>query len=421
MNRLAPRISLVLVSLLCGATAVAAQDTWGYEDFDRRADEARNGLIINLAAFACAIIVLMAMRRWVSRQGFDSAPDKPDGAVDSAVAVQGTAPARPPWNPGALRRTGILVMLIGLAIGLTSCDAPFSFRDGSMQVVFLAYVLTMAGNSLVSLSDRRKTSIDEANRNLGDTRPAILYLRSFKDENRLAERPYFFGVTDQALTMDDVIARPLRIYGPVRGLPNHENAFPAYSVASRVHPPAEWRSDVVRQVGIARAVAVLLGTSPGLRWELGLLVHSNQLNKTVLVFPPVSNEERMDRWNTFVEAENDLNGPVYTPDEQACLREWMAQQLHTAAVDVADSRELAVVVSFADRLTPRLHVQTEAGELGYDRALGEAIRTVLAIPLPHETSADPRPAEPQSADRVLSYRVDTQMQAGDQSCGQAHL
>lgn len=60
-----------------------------------------------------------------------------------------------------------------------------------------------------------------------------------------------------------------------------------------------WRDWVSERIRTSAIVAVMLGDTPGLGWELGQIVHHGALDKTVFVVPPRKQSQLAERWTWF--------------------------------------------------------------------------------------------------------------------------
>ena len=214
-----------------------------------------------------------------------------------------------------------------------------------------------------------------------------MYLRSFADEGNLVSGTTAYGMVLDPTTLDDAIAAPLKGFGPVMALRNPVRRDTAPPYGSPSAPRDDWKSEVTRLVERSQAVVVLVGMGEGLSWEFNLLATSGSLSRTLLVFPPVRNESRQNRWNAFLHSRDDDGTLTYQPDEQEWLGQWFASQLGNMK-DEGDEKELAVAVSFEDRLTPRIHVEPGSGPLEYEKVIGEAVSSIVGEPASDQAADD---------------------------------
>ena len=157
--------------------------------------------------------------------------------------------------------------------------------------------------------------------------PPIVYLRSFEDDDVQlanvvsARRPFleFFTLRGRD-AFEESVAWELSCYGPVLAIarPGHSHVSLG---AARVHlHDDEWRSVISEQIDHAKAIAVTIGRTPGLAWELTHIVQSGHLGKTVLVVPPVDADEIRHRWKFVADALVSAGaGQHPLPADPACL------------------------------------------------------------------------------------------------------
>jgi len=73
-----------------------------------------------------------------------------------------------------------------------------------------------------------------------------------------------------------------------------------------------WQEQILKAMGIARMIVVLLGTTDSLAWEMNQIQEHNLSEKTVFVMPPVRfNKNYRARWQQFIKYLND-NGVFET-------------------------------------------------------------------------------------------------------------
>lgn len=158
---------------------------------------------------------------------------------------------------------------------------------GLLVIVVDAFVLR-AARALARIGWREWT----------EAAPPIVYLRSFEDDDvqlanvLSARRPFleFFTLRGRD-AFEESVAWELACYGPVLAIarPGHTDVSLG---AARMHlGDDEWRTVISEQIDEARAVAITIGRTPGLAWEISHIVQTGHLDKTVLLVPPVDAAE----------------------------------------------------------------------------------------------------------------------------------
>jgi hypothetical protein len=156
---------------------------------------------------------------------------------------------------------------------------------------------------------RRLGSADARRLMLRDPRPPVLYLRSFGDD-RLRLRTATFGrpslierFTPRRFDrFEEVLVRYLSRYGPVIAVNPPGTRLAPLGAARETIEPADWHSAVADWMAHAALIVFLAPPSratQGLHWELRTVAEHGQLDKALVVVPPVSAEQLQARWRAF--------------------------------------------------------------------------------------------------------------------------
>src|SRR6185369_1178699 len=144
---------------------------------------------------------------------------------------------------------------------------------------------------------------------LRDPRPPVLYLRSFTDDRlrlraatlgrpSLVERftPRRFG------RFEEVLVRHLSRYGPVIAVNPPGTRLAPLRAARETIEPANWQSAVASWMAHSALIVFLAPPSrvtQGLHWELRTVAEHGQLDKALVVVPPVPAEQLQARWRAL--------------------------------------------------------------------------------------------------------------------------
>jgi len=210
---------------------------------------------------------------------------------------------------------------------------------GTITVQDLATGLAEAGlgllvlGAVIFLVARRLGSADARRLMLRDPRPPVLYLRSFTDDRlrlwtatlgrpSLVERftPRRFG------RFEEVLVRHLSRYGPVIAVNPPGTRLAPLRAARETIEPANWQSAVAGWMAHSALIVFLAPPSrvtQGLPWELRTVAEHGQLDKALVVVPPVPAEQLQARWRAL---------------EAACAGLWP----FTVACPLADPRALVL-------------------------------------------------------------------------------
>ena len=186
---------------------------------------------------------------------------------------------------------------------------------GTTTVQDLATGLAEAGlgllvlGAVIFLVARRLGSADARRLMLRDPRPPVLYLRSFTDDRlrlwtatlgrpSLVERftPRRFD------RFEEVLVRHLSRYGPVIAVNPPGTRLAPLGAARETIEPANWHSAVAGWMAHSALIVFLAPPSrvtQGLHWELRTVAEHGQLDKALVVVPPVPAEQLQARWRAL--------------------------------------------------------------------------------------------------------------------------
>jgi hypothetical protein len=141
-----------------------------------------------------------------------------------------------------------------------------------------------------------------------DQRPSIVFLRSFKDDNRKIwmaqkdDKPTLVGFED---ALSEVFFR----FGPFIALGSKKDFIPRLGAARAYRDDSVWQEKVKRWTKDAKWILYLLGTTESLQWEIAQITLDQLVEKTIFLFPPNvgAKESRLQKqrvrsWNNFLQA-----------------------------------------------------------------------------------------------------------------------
>jgi hypothetical protein len=122
--------------------------------------------------------------------------------------------------------------------------------------------------------------------------PPIVFLRSFVDDiGHTSGR----GEGRFKHTFEQLVARQLRPYGPFVAIGRPGEALPQLGAARTYTSDAEWQEKALAMMAASRLIAIIVGATPGLGWELGQIVKRGWTDKLLVLFPLLSPSERSAR------------------------------------------------------------------------------------------------------------------------------
>jgi len=123
-----------------------------------------------------------------------------------------------------------------------------------------------------------------------DVRPPILYLRSFSDDVReirsLRQLEGRITANPGSLNFEEAIALPLARVGPLIAVGQPGETVPSVGAAKEYFDPGTWHEGVLDLIRKARIIAIGLGPSRGVRWEIEQIVREGHLDRTIVILPP---------------------------------------------------------------------------------------------------------------------------------------
>src|SRR5690349_4232200 len=186
---------------------------------------------------------------------------------------------------------------------------------GTTTMQHLATGLVGAGlgllvlGAVIFLVARRLRSADARRLMLRDPRPPVLYLRPFTDD-RLRLRTATLGrpslverFTPRRFDrFEEVLIRHLSRYGPVIAVDPPGTKLAPLGAARETIEPANWQSAVAGWMAHSALIVFLAPPSrvtQGLHWELRTIAEHGQLDKALVVIPPVPAEQLQARWRAL--------------------------------------------------------------------------------------------------------------------------
>lgn len=177
---------------------------------------------------------------------------------------------------------------------------------GHLWVAGVVYAPIAAVAGRLWVRGRRLSALDVRQVRLLDSRPPVLLLRSFGDDNLPLEKRYrllsFLFSAREALTLEAFVVNQLWRFGPVIAIGNPTESLNPLGAAREYIPEDRWRSHVHEYLTEAKQIVSVLGASPGLMWEYEQLEASGRDEGLLMVFPPRPPDELQRRWTIFQRA-----------------------------------------------------------------------------------------------------------------------
>ncbi len=123
-----------------------------------------------------------------------------------------------------------------------------------------------------------------------DTRPPVVYLRTFDADARAASTALLMSIAPSGLvgtTAERVLCEFLGAVGPVVAVGKPGDALPELGAARLYAAHDAWQDEVVELIGQASLVIVRAGHSAGILWELELVFRCVPFDRIVMLIPQV--------------------------------------------------------------------------------------------------------------------------------------
>lgn len=200
--------------------------------------------------------------------------------------------------------TGLLLMVLyGAGAVLTSPVYHYNIR-----FFFVCAVLLTVG-ALIRRHARRLAALDADEVLRRDSRPMVLYLRTFADDSlTIRTAPYARQSFADRLSprrferFEEVLVRNLTEAGPVVALNPPGTDLAPIGAARETLTADHWQSTITGWMTDAQLIVVGAAPeaiSPGFGWELRAVDSHRLWFKTLLVLPPVPNSTMHARWERF--------------------------------------------------------------------------------------------------------------------------
>jgi hypothetical protein len=217
-------------------------------------------------------------------------------------AVVGRRPVRAAFFY-LLAATSLLLAAVMLLLTVAHYDLPGDTQYIWAALLFLATVIVAKkrARQLAALSARKVMT--------RDPRPPVLYLRCFGDDQlRLrtatlgGRRSFIERLIPRFDFFEEVLTRHLTEYGPVVAINPPGTQLAPIGAARETLPHDSWQATV--REWMERAALIVIGAppgawTPGLVWELEQVDTCNLWPKTIVVSPPLADDQLRWRWFAF--------------------------------------------------------------------------------------------------------------------------
>jgi hypothetical protein len=192
---------------------------------------------------------------------------------------------------GTAALCGVMFLYIGISWYFPQLPGAFEHTN---WVYHIAFWPVFFGLLFVGMHGRRLRHPPAEVVLAQDTRPPVLYLRSFRHD-RYDTDAYGLAAASMLLNAHGLIAA-FRPIGPVFCIAKPDEPLPPATIPRMFVPHAEWKQRVEHYKGVSRAIIVIGDDTEGLHWELHNYRTSHDPAKLLLGVPG----SRYDKLSDFI-------------------------------------------------------------------------------------------------------------------------
>ena len=175
--------------------------------------------------------------------------------------------------PGTARKAiGVTLIVVGVIVGLVFRFIPDSEMDETLVVISFLPILMLLGGAFLFWRGRQYAAQAAAERIISDSKPDVLYLRTFRSDPSTAGNVFSSMLLARLLsglaTEEEQLADVLRPFGDLVAIGQPGEGLPKPGAARIYASDEEWKGVVKGQMRAARLVVIRAGVGGNLLWEL---------------------------------------------------------------------------------------------------------------------------------------------------------
>jgi hypothetical protein len=189
------------------------------------------------------------------------------------------------------------------ATGKVSDSGDVPYLIGRYTAVTCIALGTLAWGTLIYRRARKEAMLPGSELVKEDSRPIVLYLRSFHDDKKIKLRA---RATDGRILLErlvkisfeELVTDHLWGYGPVLAIgdPGTRGRPAPLGAARHFVTDASWQEAATHLMRQASMIVAIAAATPGLAWEIGTVVERGFMAKLALLLPPLESGELEARW-----------------------------------------------------------------------------------------------------------------------------
>lgn len=180
----------------------------------------------------------------------------------------------------------VATAIIGLVLTSTIPQADLGFPLTPLAVADAGIATTGIGllGRRLAMTGRKQRAAMTAMAAASDPRPPVLYLRSFSDDEVLAEANIVEGFI-QLTTEEEQYAKVFNRIGPFMAIGDPREDLPELGATRLYVGDGDWKRKVGELLASARLVVLRLSATKGLLWELQTVIAQYDPNRLLLLVP----------------------------------------------------------------------------------------------------------------------------------------
>jgi hypothetical protein len=186
------------------------------------------------------------------------------------------------WLGNLLVVLALAGLLAAANIGEADLDLPLNALAAAAAVMATTSV-GLLGRRL-AMTGRKQRAAQTAASTADDPRPPVIYLRSFADDELLANANIVRGFI-QLTTEEEQYARVLNRIGPFIAIGDPREGLPDLGATRIYVGDGDWQRRVEGLINGARLIVLRLSATEGLLWELRTVIARNDPGKLLVLVP----------------------------------------------------------------------------------------------------------------------------------------
>jgi hypothetical protein len=232
----------------------------------------------------------------------------------------------------------VALVAVGFAIYFALPTTPPLRHPTTMFKLIVAGPAAIIAFLLFLLARTRKKSADHLLEY--DQRPPIVFLRSFKDDQR---KIWMVRQNDSPVRVgfEDALSEIFFRVGPFIALGSKKDLIPRLGAARTYRDDTVWQAKAKGWMKNATWILYLLGSTKSLKWEIGQITLDQLVEKTIFLFPPNvgARDSRLQRhrlqsWSLFLEAfaNTEFHDALKGFDQSNAIAMWIGPDRHIFVV-----------------------------------------------------------------------------------------